>query len=205
MADKKVATQSASTNESGETLSPGEVQPKPNLKTVPPPVMPTSGEQTTSGNLDGLGMRSPRFWLAAGAIILILVAILVTISYLAGNKKIPATGPNQQQPAGVSSPLPGASPYKLPAVSDQSDINLLKDYFKQASPNFRDELMSLVPAVATDYYKKYKDATGDAKLEAAKAFYIYLNNPASVSNNQYKTFIDDVKRDLEKSIGKPLF
>lgn len=203
MADKKVATQSVSSDKSGETLTPGEVQPKPNPETLPPPVVPTSGEQTTSGNLDGLNMRSPRFWLAAGAVLLILVAVLVTISYLAGNKQ-----KQQKAETGtliISSPIPGASPYKLPAVSAQSDIDLLKDYFKQASPNFGDELMSLVPAVAVDYYKKYKDAAGDAKLEAARAFYIYLNNPASVANEQYKTFIEDVKVDLEKSLGQPLF
>src|SRR3989344_5293083 len=158
-------------------------------------VLGDAKNQSLSASPDTLSMRSPRFWLAAGAVILILVAILVTISYLVGNKKKPGPNQQQQQPAGVSSPLPGASPYKLPAVSVQSDIDLLKDYFKQASPNFGDDLMSLVPAVAVDYYKKYKDTTGDAKLEAARSFYIYLNNPASVSNEQYKKMIDDVKSD----------
>ena len=96
---ERTASSESDLKSSVEISGPGEVGPKPNLEIVPPPVMPTSGEQTTSGNLDGLNMRSPRFWLAAGAVILILVAILVTISYLVGNKKKPGPNQQQQQPA----------------------------------------------------------------------------------------------------------
>lgn len=165
------------------------------------------GQASVDNHDDGLNMRSPKFWLAAGAIILVLFAVFLTASYLQNKRKSPTTGENTPASITPASKVPEASFNKLPAVTEQkeSDVNILRDYFKGVSVNFKEDLMPLVPAAALELYKNYKAAGGDAKVEAARNFYIFLNNPGSASNEQYIKMIDDVKSDLEKAVGKPLF
>lgn len=182
-------------------------KPVPKISTAANNPMPEA--QDLEDN-EGLDMRSGKFWMAACAIILILVAVFATASYLIGNKKNAAQAPNQAKTGQLSSTTPaavvaGASPKALPPVKDQGDINLLQSYFKKVSANFRDDLMSQVPAVAVDSFKKYQSATGEAKVAAAQTFYIYLSSPASVANSDFKKVLADVKADLEKALGKPLF
>ena len=177
-----------------------------------------NNSQTNTGKTETIpshmSMRPPRFWLVL-ALLVIAIAVAVGAFYL-NNSKRRATGASdatsQEQKQAASSktepgpsPIAGASPVILPKVDDQKDISLLNSYFKKASTNFREEFMAMVPKGAVAEYKNYLSSSGDAQVQAAQSFYIYLANPANLANAQFKTFLADVKGDLEKTLGKPLF
>lgn len=108
----------------------------------------------------------------------------------------------------ISSPEPNVSPPTLPPVQGEEKTSSLRAYFASVSPNnFKEEFMAKVPDVAANSYIEYSKAQGDeAKSEAARAFYIYLNNPAADTGDpSFAAFLADVKADLEKTLGKPLF
>ena len=85
--------------------------------------------------------------------------------------------------------------------------NKLKEYFSKVSVHFQDNFMTNIPEVALSAYQKYLDAgEGEAKLEAARAFYIYINNPGVLKDDpSYSQFLTDVKDDLEDTLGRNLF
>jgi len=155
------------------------------------------------GGSSGLNSRPLRFWLAFGALLLVLVAVLTSIGYLAKQKKTPSAG-EQKAPAAQGKE---GSPVALPAIKNDAGADELKTYFTSISPSFKDEFMSQVPEVTKEAYKKYKEiADPDQKLEAARAFYIYLNNPGPKSKDPlFEEFLQDVKSDLETALGTTLF
>lgn len=106
----------------------------------------------------------------------------------------------------VSLPDPDVAPEPLPVVAEE-EASPLQDYFARVSVNFRAEFMDQVSAAAADFFLKYEAAGDEAeKLEAGRAFYIYLDNPAvDKSDPAFVAFLADVKADLEKTLGKPLF
>lgn len=143
--------------------------------------------------------------LAVGVVFLLIVlGVLVFVGAGAGRK------PGSEPPVPPFAPeATGTLPTSLPiaAVSDETDKGLLRVYFTKASPNnFKEELLAVVPMETGAQYNKFTAATGEAKLEAARIFYVYLNNPAvDRSDPGALGFLADVRADLEKTLGKPLF
>lgn len=149
-------------------------------------------------------ISSMRGLLVGVVFLLIVLGVLVFIGAGAGRKTgleppVPPLGPEAV----------GTLPRSLPiaAVSDEADKKVLREYFAKAAPgNFKEELLAVVPREAGAAYNKFAAATGEAKLEAARIFFVYLNNPAvDRSDPSAMGFLEDVKSDLEKAVGQPLF
>lgn len=153
----------------------------------------------------GMDFVNKKFWMIFGGIVtLILIAIFV-FSFLVIRKE-PSSSVSQSPE--IAQNALEQSPVALPAIKENNEVaNPLKDYFKSVSSNFQDSFMTNVPEIAPDAYKKYLDAPeGDEKLEAARAFYIYLNNPGSYKDDpSYQQFLSDVKSDLENTLSRNLF
>ncbi len=184
--------------------------PKPNPGTTAPnassssaPTQPKSNDNLPGNVSDLPGMSL----LKSPAILLGLVALVILVGFVAFfAKKLNVPKKAVPTPVTVSSPIAGASPIALPAVKEQKDADLLSTYFASTSASFKKEFMAKVPQKAVDAYKQYTTSTNDnTKLESARNFYIYLNNPAAASNGDYKDFLQDIKSDLEKGLGKQLF
>ena len=171
------------------------------------PLRNPPGQSRLSGAENNLPFGlDKRALLIIGVIFTIVVlGVLLAVGELNKKKQ------GQQQPSGtsleVSKPVPGASPPSLPQVQDKSKADKLRDYFAKASVNFKEQFMAKVADVAADKYLEYSQAADpEKKLEAARAFYIYLNNPAvDKSDPGFTQFLADVKADLEKALGKALF
>lgn len=151
------------------------------------------------------GSRSLRFWLAIGlvAAVMLLVAALLFF-FFGGRGKIQPTP--AATPLEVTQPVSKEIPPPPPPVANQDEATLIREYFTKVSPAFKEEFMARIPQVAVDSYKKYVNAESGGKLEAARAVYIYLNHPGiSLGDKQYAEFLGDVRKDLEKAIGQPLF
>ena len=163
----------------------------PNAK----PSVPTGPKQGPLASLKGL---------AVGLVFLLIVlGVLVFVGAKAGRgTSKPAVPPLEPKVTGT-----GATSLPIAAVSDEADIGVLRVYFAKASPNnFKEELMAVVPVDAAGAYNKFTAATGEAKLEAGRIFFVYLNNPAiDRSDPGALGFLADVRADLEKTLGKPLF
>lgn len=145
-----------------------------------------------------------RLWLTIGGLLIIL--IIGALLLLANVNKSSQQQPAPQTELEVSSPVPGVSPPALPPVEQEDQLEKLRAYFAGASSNFKEDFMDQVPQIAAVKYEEYLVAEGDSKVEAARAFYIYLNNPAvDRSDPAFEPFLADVKSDLEKTLGKPLF
>ena len=177
---------------------------------VTSPPAPGGGSASPDASLGGPVSPSggpfkfgPRLvWVLGG--LLLLVLIIAALVVFKGVRKTA-----EQQPAAegeVSLPVPGVSPPALPPVEEEDQFEKLSAYFAGASTNFKEEFMDQVPQIAAVKYDEYLAAEGDTKLAAARAFYIYLNNPAvDRSDPAFEPFLADVKVDLEKVLGKPLF
>jgi|SRR3989344_5074048 len=178
------------------------IQPKPvsanPTNTFSNPVM-TQNKNPLSG------FKPPRFWLIFGGLACLVLILIFVLSFFVLKKKSPtdvSKNPETAQKAIEQSPV------ALPAIkSDDNSADELKVYFVSISPAFSDEFMAQVPEIAKDAYKKYKETTEPAqKLEAARAFFIYLNNPGSKTDDPiFKEFLEDVKSDLETALGETLF
>lgn len=135
--------------------------------------------------------------------LLTILAVLVFIGAKTGRgTSKPPVPPIAPEASGtLSTPLP------IAAVSDEADKGVLRVYFTKASPNnFKEELLAVVPAEAAGSYNKFTAATGEAKLEAGRIFFVYLNNPAiDRSDPGALGFLADVRADLEKTLGQVLF
>lgn len=180
----------------------------PNLKNKFAQVSPSfKAPSSPSGNDPKIDDKN---WVHLGLIIipalLLILLIVLGVGLFLRGKKSPTPNATKKEAPAISSPIPRASPVQLPAVKEQKKTDELKNYFAKVSPSFKQEYMSKVPDAAAGAYDDYLASSGDKKVEAARAFYIYLNNPGvDQSDTQFKTFLADVKSDLEKSIGKPLF
>lgn len=168
--------------------------PNQNLPNIQKP----SGQAPVSGQ---------RTWLIVGVVFILVVAavaFLVSKNYVAKPAKEQPV--QTQENLVVSTPVPGASPPALKTVSGEKEANVLRSYFKKVSPdNFKEEFMASVPAVAYNSYNDYLRADfPEGKLQSARDFYIFLTNPAAPKDPSYKSFLADVKADLEKSLGKAL-
>lgn len=136
--------------------------------------------------------------------LLIVLGVLVFVGANAGRKTgskppVPPLAPE------ATSTLPTSLP--IAAVSDEADKGVLRVYFTKVSPNnFKEELLAVVPVDAAGAYNKFTAATGEAKLEAGRIFFVYLNNPAiDRSDPGALAFLADVRADLEKAVGQALF
>ncbi len=184
---------------------------EPNLKNLfAPPIAPSpSSLSPDPPNKPKPADPPARLGLILVPIVLLLLVLGLVYFFMAkkGQAPKPAAETKSSPQLTVSSPDPKATPPALPKVEDQNQAKVLKEYFSKVSPaNFKDEFMGKVPKLAADAYNSYVAAQGDAKFEAARAFYIYLNNPGIDRNNaQMVAFLADVKKDLEKTVGKALF
>lgn len=151
------------------------------------------------------GFRPSRFWLIFAGIASVVLILIFVLSFYLLNKKAP---PDLSQSPQTAEKVIEQSPVALPAIkSEDTSADELKVYFVSVSPVFNEEFMAQVPEIAKDAYKKYKE-TGEPlqKLEAARAFFIYLNNPGSKTDDPiFQEFLNDVKTDLEKTLGRVLF
>lgn len=189
--------------------SGAQTEPKPGSVTAPSASNSSSVPTSPGGNskvpnvsdLPGMGLlKSPIAWVA----VIVLVLLVAFSTFFV--KKLNAPSNPVATPLAVSSPIPGASPIALPAVREQTDIDLLSTYFANTSASFKSEFMAKTPQKAVEAYKQYTTAASDdAKLQAARNFYIYLNNPAAPQDAEYREFLEDIKADLEKGLGKNLF
>lgn len=151
------------------------------------------------------GFRPPRFWLIFGGLAALVLILIFVLSFFVLNKK---PSPDVSQSPKTAEKVLEQSPVALPAIKENTqEANPLKDYFKSVSSNFQDSFMTNVPEIAANAYKKYLDAPeGEEKLEAARAFYIYLNNPGVLKDDpSYNQFLTDVKGDLENTLKRNLF
>lgn len=181
----------------------------------PSPAVPASTSSSSSSNAPKSNPSLPpkvgdlpgMNFLKSPVILLVVIAVIVIIAFVAFFAKrlnVPSKPASMQ--ATVSSPVVGASPLNLPAVKEQGDIQILSDFFTNSSASFKSEYMQKIPQQAAESYKKYVAETNEeAKLEMARNFYIYLNNPAAASDEEYQEFLEDVKSALEESLGKELF
>lgn len=180
----------------------------------PPPVLPTSPSASSKtpsppppDNNKLKFFDSRRGLLIGAAIVLLVIGLL---AFYAKNLKKPAKdvpGKEQEQIV-AASPIPGASPPQLPKVKEQSKKDQVRAFFQKASPaNFKEVFLDTLPEAAADSYIKYSSAASqDDKQGAARGFYIILNNPGAPSSDpQFLAFTKDVRAELEKGIGKPLF
>ena len=161
-----------------------------------------SAENSSKSHFD---YRPPKFWLALFFLVVLVAAGLglYYFKFVANKNKAPS---GQSKPLTVSSPVVGVSPSPPPAIKSENDKKFISDDFSQISTNYKPEYAAKIPQVAFDAYKKYKDASGDQKLEAARAVYIYLNAPGvSTGDEQFKQFVEDVKFEMEKTIGRKLY
>ena len=180
--------------------------PQSPVAAVPGATANNPGMAKIENRVSGVGSRPPKFWLFLGALVVVALVVVVSLAFFVKQKKGVGTGqtPTQTPLAQIVE----SSPVALPAIkSDEGGADDLKKYFVSISPAFADDFMAQVPEVAKDAYKKYQQTTEpEAKLEAARAFYIYLNNPGAKSNDpMFKEFLDDVKFDLEETLGRDLF
>lgn len=142
--------------------------------------------------------------LAAGVIFLVIVlAVLVFIGTKAGRGSAQPPVP----PIAPGESVTGASPVPIAPLTDSGQKSELVAYFARVSANFAEEFMVDVPAEAGLAFEQYTAATdGAKKLEKARNFFIYLNNPNVDRNDSAQVaFLADVKADLEKAVGQPLF
>lgn len=149
-------------------------------------------------------LRPPRFWLIFGTLVVVLLAGLGLFLFTTWNRQKPNS---QAQNVPVFSPSISASPVALQAIKKGDQANFLKEYFLKASPHFRDDFMENIPEMTANAYQRYLQvAEGEEKLEAARAFYIYLNNPGPKHDDpSYVEFTNDVREDLENTLGRKLF
>lgn len=145
------------------------------------------------------------------AIIIAAVSVLILLGLIAffvkGSKQNPKISASQEPRIMVASPNPNASPPVLPKIKEASKSSELGAYFKRVSPdNFKDTFLANLPDAAADAYLMYtKTENPEEKINAARSFYIILNNPAADrSDPQFTKFVLEIKADLEKTLGKPL-
>lgn len=146
----------------------------------------------------------PKIFLAVGAVVLLAV-VLGALYFRNLKQSKPAEEPSLPPLASI---VPGATPPQLPKVEEDTKKTQLRAFFQKASPdNFKEAFLDTLPAAAADAYVKYSSAASvDDKQAAARGFYILLNNPgAPNSDSQFLPFTKDVRAELEKEIGKPLF
>jgi|SRR3989344_7264801 len=149
--------------------------------------------------------KSTKFWIALATLAVFVIVALSVYYFIVASKKQPQV-PKETKNLTVSSPVSDQSPpAPPPPVKSEDDKKLISDYFSQVSTNYKPEYIQNIPDVAVNAYKKYKDASGDAKLEAARALYIYLNSPGLAPDESFKQFVEDIKFDLEQSLGRKLF
>lgn len=142
--------------------------------------------------------------LVVGVVFLLIVLGVLVVIGAKTIRKAP------QPPVPPAAPNTGtmATPVPITVVSDEGQKAALRSYFVKASPNnFKEEFMANVPVEAVGAYNEFvKSASGEAKLSAARNFFIYLNNPAvNRTNPQALAFLADVKADLGKTVGQALF
>lgn len=138
-----------------------------------------------------------------GAVVAILIVGLIVAIFQNLRQEAP---PEEELP--ISSPVAGASPVPLAAIEEKGQADVLTAYFGRVSPaNFDEDFMDKVPQLAASAYLEYTQAAdSDSKQESARTFYIYLTNPAvDQSDPRVAAWLADVKADLEKTLGKPLF
>lgn len=142
------------------------------------------------------------------AVVSVLILLGLIVFFVKGSKKPPKTSTSQESGILVASPNAKISPPVLPKVKEASKSIELGAYFKRVSPaNFKDTFLANLPdAAAEDYLKYIKTENPEEKINAARSFYIILNNPAADrSDPQFNKFVIDIRADLEKTLGKPLF
>ena len=174
------------------------VSPNVPLQTKPEVAKP-AGDSPSQFDL-----RPPKFWLVLAIIVVAAAVGLLTLYFKTSSK---GAKPNQTSENGaLSTPVSDETPKLPPPVSNADDKKALSEYFTNVSTNFKPEYMEKIPQVALDGFKKYQAAAGDAKLDAARTFYIYLNSPGVAPGDDiYPEFVKDVQNDLEKTLGKKLF
>lgn len=142
--------------------------------------------------------------LVAGVIFLLIVlGVLVFIGAKAGRGSAEPALP----PLAPGESVTAASPVPIAPLTDSGQRTELATYFARVSASFKEEFMAHVPAEAGLAFEQYTGAVDAAeKLEAARNFFIYLNNPNVDRNDSAQmAFLVDVKADLEKAVGQPLF
>lgn len=142
------------------------------------------------------------------AIAVVILLIIVVASFFAARRGGDKSQEGGIQPSVSTAPSAETSSPGVQVVQKVNEKNELRDYFRVVSPNnFKDEFLNWVPELA---FKKYMDMSQEkdtqAKLEAAREFYILLNNPMVNRNDpQAINWIVDVRSDIERQLGKPLF
>ena len=149
-------------------------------------------------------LRPPKFWLVLAIIVVAVFVGLLALYFKIGTK---GAKPNQTSENGaLSTPVSQDTPKLPPPVSNADDKKALSDYFTNVSTNFKPEYLDKIPQVAATAFTNYQAAEGDARLDAARTFYIYLNSPGIAPGDDiYPEFAKDVQNDLEKTLGKKLF
>ena len=143
--------------------------------------------------------------------IFVLIVGVVLVFPRPGEKSATSTGElTDKTNPDVILPSANPNPPPLAPISDfeyRAQATTLSAYFKQVSPvNFKEEFMASVPAVTSTAYDQYLGAGDEAaKLESARNFYDYLSGSSVKSDPEFIKFLEDVKSDLEKTLGKPLF
>lgn len=191
-----------------ENLNPNQ-NPKPvqskvqNSPSVPVSPLPARAPEPNLGEPFKL-FGGPKIFLAVGAVV--LLAVVLGALYFRNLKRSKPTDEPSLPP--LASIVPGATPPQLPKVEEDTKKTQLRAFFQKASPaNFKEAFLDTLPAAAADAYVKYSSAASlDDKQAAARGFYIILNNPgAPSSDSQFLPFTKDVRAELEKELGKPLF
>lgn len=112
---------------------------------------------------------------------------------------------DQNTPA-VADEKPAPTLPPLPIIENGEKISKLKEYFAAVSPNWKDEYIKMVPEAAGKGYYDFLDSTDEDKRDAAVDFYTYLSNPGVPKTDEgFILFLNDVRADLEKQVGQPLY
>lgn len=149
-------------------------------------------------------MRPPKFWLVLGLFAVLVLVVAAILYFGAGKSKDEDGGAGTNLE--VSTPVPGENPSPPPAVAGEDDKKTISEYFTSVSSVYKEEYLPRIPQVAVDAFKKYQGTQGDEKLDAARSFFIYLNAPGvSAGDPLFEEFAEDVKEDLEKTLGRTLF
>ena len=191
-------------NTNQNSVSAGKQAPQSPVSSNVPPAAKSEATKPIDATPSQFDLRPPKFWLVL-AIIVVAVAVGLLMFYLKTSSK--GSKPDQtSESTALSTPVSHETPKPPPAISNADDKKALSEYFTNVSTNFKPEYMEKIPQVAASAFKNYQAAAGDAKLDAARTFYIYLNSPGVAPGDDiYPEFVKDVQNDLEKTLGKKLF
>lgn len=146
------------------------------------------------------------------SIVLVLIALFIVagavVYYAKLGKKASQQEASPTPEIQIAPGVPGVSPPVLPKVTAPQQGQSLRAFFTQASPNnFKEIFLENVPQAAADSFATFSSSTGgEEKINAARSFYIILSNPgADRSDPQFEKFLLDVRKQLEDSLGSPLF